>query len=265
MAERLDIELVVRLLARSRSQAAQLISQNRVEVNGKLATKSSAKIEETDLVNLTEGANYVSRAGQKLAEALIEFGVTPTGWCLDAGSSTGGFTQVLLEQGAHGVVAVDVGHDQLVAELKNDGRVISLEGCNLRDLTPGSLKELVGKNLDFSLVVADLSFISLTLVLSQLAELAPKAPMVLLVKPQFEVGKHSLSANGIVTDWREKARAMSQVADNAVQLGYEISGLTTSSLKGTHGNVEFLLWITPNRENNRQQWSKEIERLAKGK
>ena len=256
---------MLRSLARSRSHAAQLIIQNRVAVNGKLATKSSTKIDESDLVLLTEGADYVSRAGQKLAESLTEFGIIPTGWCLDAGSSTGGFTQVLLERGAQGVVAVDVGHDQLVKELREDPRVISLEGCNLRDLTPASLKSLTSQEFDFSLVVADLSFISLTLVLRQLSELAPRAPMVLLVKPQFEVGKHSLSANGIVTDWREKARAMTQVADNALELGYEITGLTTSSLKGTHGNVEFLLWITPDGQNNRQQWDKEIERLAKGK
>lgn len=256
---------MLRSLARSRSQAAQLIIQNRISVNGKLATKASAKIEERDQVSLAEGADYVSRAGQKLAESLVEFGITPSGWCLDAGASTGGFTQVLLERGASGVVSVDVGHDQLAEELRIDQRVVSLEGCNLRDLTPDSLKILTGRDFDFSLVVADLSFISLTLVLEQLSNLAPKAPMVLLVKPQFEVGKHSLSANGIVTDWREKSRAINQVVENSLELGYEISGLTTSSIKGTHGNVEFLLWITPDRENNRQQWTNTIERLAKGK
>lgn len=263
MSERLDIELVIRSIARSRSHAASLIAQSRVLVNGKPATKPAQKINVDDQLELTQGPDFVSRAGQKLADALASFGIKPSGWCLDAGASTGGFTQVLLETGAEGVVAVDVGHDQLVAELREDPRVISLEGCNLRELTPSRLLELTNKEFDFSLVVADLSFISLTLVLDQLKQLAPKAPMVLLIKPQFEVGKHSLNASGIVTDWRERRRAIEQVVDAAADLGYRISAIEQSSIKGTHGNTEYLLWITPNREDNRQQWSEEISLLAK--
>ena len=139
MSERLDIELVIRSLARSRSHAAQLIDQSRVLVNGKVATKPAQKILVTDQLSLTQGPDFVSRAGQKLADALKEFNIAISGWCLDAGASTGGFTQVLLESGAQGVVAVDVGHDQLVELLRTDERVVSLEGCNLRELTPERL------------------------------------------------------------------------------------------------------------------------------
>lgn len=263
MSERLDIELVIRSIARSRSHAASLIDQSRVLVNGKVAAKPAQKISVNDELSLTQGPDFVSRAGQKLDDALKEFDIAISGWCLDAGASTGGFTQVLLESGAAGVVAVDVGHDQLVDLLRSDERVVSLEGCNLRELTVERLSELTGRTFDFSHVVADLSFISLTLVLEQLSKLAPKAPMVLLVKPQFEVGKHSLNASGIVTDWRERRRALEQVVDCAASLGYEISGLVESSIKGTHGNTEYLLWISPNGVDNRQQWSEAISQLAK--
>jgi 23S rRNA (cytidine1920-2'-O)/16S rRNA (cytidine1409-2'-O)-methyltransferase len=263
VSERLDIELVIRSIARSRSHAASLIAQSRVLVNGKAAAKPAQKINIDDKLELTQGPDFVSRAGQKLADALNAFGIKPSGWCLDAGASTGGFTQVLLESGAEGVVAVDVGHDQLVSELRQDPRVVNLEGCNLRDLTPTRLTELTHRAFEFSLVVADLSFISLTLVMEQLKDLAPVAPMVLLIKPQFEVGKHSLNASGIVTDWRERRRAIEQVVDAAAGLGYRIDGLEQSSIKGTHGNTEYLLWITPNGEDNRPKWSEEISLLAK--
>lgn len=263
MSERLDIELVIRSLARSRSHAASLIEQSRVLVNGKVASKPAQKILESDQLSLASGPDFVSRAGQKLADALVEFKIQPTGWCLDAGASTGGFTQVLLERGATGVVAIDVGHDQLAQELRADARVINIEGCNLRELSPEKLREISGDQHQFNLVVADLSFISLTLVLSQLKELAPAAEMVLLIKPQFEVGKHSLNASGIVTDWRERRRAIEQVVDYAAELGFSIRGLVQSSIRGTHGNTEYLLWISPQGGENRQQWSEEISKLAK--
>lgn len=113
------------------------------------------------------------------------------------------------------------------------------------------------------MVVADLSFISLTLVLENLAQLASMAPMVLLVKPQFEVGKHSLNASGVVTDWRERARALEQVTDFVYSIGYEVKAMTQSPVLGTHGNVEYLLWIVSQSTNNREQWSSEITDLAK--
>lgn len=263
MAERLDIELVVRSLARSRSHAAQLIDQSRVLVSGKVSNKASQKVQPETEIELSGGPDFVSRAGQKLDVALREFGISVSGWCLDAGASTGGFTQVLLERGATGVYAIDVGHDQLAAELVADDRVINLEGQNLRELSREKLSQLSGVDAPVSLVVADLSFISLTLVMDNLAEIAPGASQILLIKPQFEVGKHSLNASGIVTDWRDRRRALEQVVDHAALLGYEIKGLRQSSILGTHGNTEYLLWITPTGLDNREQWLEEIVGLAK--
>lgn len=263
MAERLDIELVLRSLARSRSHAAQLIDQSRVLVSGRVATKASQKVEPETQIELSGGPDFVSRAGQKLDVALTEFGIRVSGWCLDAGASTGGFTQVLLERGAEGVYSVDVGHDQLAGELRQDARVVNLEGQNLRELNRARLTELSGHSEPISLVVADLSFISLTLVMDNLSEIAPTADQVLLIKPQFEVGKHSLNASGIVTDWRERRRALEQVIDCAAGLGYRIQGIRQSAILGTHGNTEYLLWITPSGEDNREQWSQEIVSLAK--
>lgn len=263
MSERLDIELVLRGLARSRSQASQLIADGRIFVNGKLATKASQKIDPSAAVELIEGVDYVSRAGAKLAFALDHFRFPVSGVVLDAGASTGGFTQVLLKAGAAEVLAIDVGHGQLVPELVKDARVHNLEGLNLRDLSRAELESRLGRSPEISLVVADLSFISLTLVLENLAKLAPRAPMVLLVKPQFEVGKHSLAASGVVTDWRERARALQQVTDFVYSIGYSVAAMTQSPILGTHGNVEYLLWIVSNSSNNREQWSSEITDLAK--
>lgn len=272
MSERLDIELVVRGLARSRNHAHQLIEQGRVLVDGKSAKKPSQKISEQASVLLSDGIDYVSRAGLKLRHALEEFRIAPSGVVLDAGASTGGFTQVLLEHGAESVVAVDVGSDQLDASLRLDPRVTSLEGVNLRSVETHELATLLAeRNLelveggglpDFSLVVADLSFISLTLVIPNLQRIAPLADMVLLIKPQFEVGKHSLKA-GIVTDSPERERALRQVIDCAAELGYEIRGLIESPMTGTHGNVEYLLWISRTGVDNRQQWEQEVAARAR--
>ena len=263
MSERLDIELVIRSLARSRSHAAQLITQNRVLVNEKPGTKPAQKIELTDHLAIAEGPDFVSRAGQKLSDALKTFEIQISGECLDAGASTGGFTQVMLEAGASSVVCIDVGHDQLAKELREDSRVTNIEGCNLRELDSKKLKELTKTEHDFRFAVADLSFISLTLVIPNLKSVAPNAQQVWLIKPQFEVGKHSLNASGIVTDWPDRHRAINQVVDCAIENGFTIKGLVESSIRGTHGNSEYLLWITPNGPDNRPEWSKEIERLAK--
>lgn len=263
MGERLDIELVLRNLARSRSQASQLIDARRVTVNGKPATKPALKVEAEDLIEITQGVDYVSRAGAKLAWALEAFAVKVSGTALDAGASTGGFTQVLLAAGADRVLAVDVGHDQLAPELLQDSRVVNIEGANLREFTRADLVSRVGADVEIALVVADLSFISLTLVLKNLSTLAPRAPMILLVKPQFEVGKHSLNASGIVTDWRDRQRAITQVVDHVYEINYSVQAMTQSPILGTHGNVEYLLWIVPQHLNNREQWSEEIDSLAK--
>jgi len=239
LSERLDIELVIRELARSRSQASALITAGRISVNGRLVKKASSKIEPEDNVELSEGIDFVSRAGHKLAHALREFAIVPEGLCLDAGASTGGFTQVLIENGAEKVLAVDVGHNQLVEFIKHDSRVVSLEGQNLRHLTVAQVFDAIGKGA-FGLVVADLSFISLTLVSQKLAELAPAAQHIWLIKPQFEVGKHSLSATGVVSSRQERKRAIEQVLNGAKSDGLHCHGLVESPIKGTNGNVEYL-------------------------
>ena len=245
MSERLDVELVIRDLARSRSHAAKLINDSRVLVNGSVSAKPSQKILVEDVVTVTEGVDFVSRAGHKLDYALDVFDVKVNGTCLDAGASTGGFTQVLLGRGAETVVALDVGHGQLVPELVEDQRVLNLEGLNLRNQTLQSLEELTGRSLKFSLVVADLSFISLTLVAENLAEIGGSAPQIWLIKPQFEVGKHSLSATGVVSSWSERARSIEQVMDSAKEVGLGLSGLIESPIKGTNGNREYLAFLKP--------------------
>jgi 23S rRNA (cytidine1920-2'-O)/16S rRNA (cytidine1409-2'-O)-methyltransferase len=260
--ERLDIELVLANLARSRNHAHQLIAEGRVLVDGKPALKPAQRIAPGQELSLTEGADYVSRAGQKLKHALDSFGISVSGVVLDAGAAAGGFTQVLLGAGAQRVVAIDVGSNQLAESLRSDARVTSLEGVNLRYLDVAGLAELVGEQLEFSLVVADLSFISLTLVLPQLSELAPEADMVLLIKPQFEVGRESLKA-GIVTDAPERERAIRQVVSAASELGYSICGLIESPTTGSHGNVEYLLWISRTGVNNQAEWQQAIADRAR--
>jgi len=173
---------------------------------------------------------------------------------------------VLLRRGAKQIFALDVGHDQIVPELAEHPRVISIEGFNARELSPETLAERSGVAVaeqKIDLVVADLSFISLTLVLQQIVSVAPNADMVLLIKPQFEVGKQSLSAHGIVTDHRLRAGAIHQVVDEAAKLKFGIAGLVRSQLPGTHGNLEYLLWITPNKPWNGQEWNERIDALAK--
>jgi 23S rRNA (cytidine1920-2'-O)/16S rRNA (cytidine1409-2'-O)-methyltransferase len=265
---RADIALVERNLARSRNHASSLIEANRVLVNGREVKKSSQNIEDGSELVVLEAVEYVSRAGHKLARALDQFGDLDVQGrtALDVGASTGGFTDVLLRRGVRRVVAIDVGHDQLVPELQENQNVFSIEGFNARDLSLDKLSNIIGTNVDedyFQLVVADVSFISLTLVLPAMASVAPKADFVLLIKPQFEVGKESLHASGIVNDHRLRAEAIKQVVDCADDLGFGIRDLVRSELPGTHGNIEYVLWICANQPKNRSQWNSKIEQLAK--
>lgn len=269
---RLDVALVERGLARSRNQASSLIESRRVFIDGKEGRKSSQPVTPSAELVVLEAIDYVSRAGHKLAAALEEFteieivGKT----CLDVGASTGGFTDVLLRYGASKVIALDVGHSQLAESLLENRMVINIENFNARELTLESLQKAVGSRLDqkitentISVVVADLSFISLTLVLSQLMMVAPNADFVLLIKPQFEVGKKSLDASGIVNDYRLRAGAIRQVIDEAKSQGLNIQGLIKSPLPGTHGNVEFLVWFNSVETDHSQDWSGRIDELAK--
>ncbi|GAA1512844.1 hemolysin [Sphaerisporangium rubeum] len=242
---RLDTELVRRGLARSREHAADLISGGRVTVAGRTAAKPATQVETAAAIvvaELAEGPDYVSRGAHKLLGALDAFaprGLAVEGRrCLDAGASTGGFTDVLLRRGAAHVVAVDVGYGQLAWPLRTDERVTVMERVNVRDLTP----EMVGEPP--SLVVGDLSFISLRLVLPALAGCAAEhADLVLLVKPQFEVGKALVGAGGVVRDPRLRAGAVRDVAEAAGRSSLTVRGVTASPLPGPSGNVEYLIWL----------------------
>jgi len=238
---RLDAELVRRGLARSREQAAELIAAGRVEVRGTAAAKPAAMVDPADPVRVRDDGSptYVSRGGHKLAGALAGFGLTVTGRrCLDAGASTGGFTDVLLRAGAAEVVAVDVGYGQLAWSLRTDPRVRVLDRCNVRTLTA----DAIGGPAD--LVVADLSFISLRLVLPALAGcLTPDGDLVPMVKPQFEVGRERVGAGGVVREPELRAQAVREVAAAAAGLGFGVAGVERSPLPGPSGNVEFFLWL----------------------
>lgn len=241
MNRRLDQALVARGLARSRTLAASWIRDGRVSVNGFPCTKPSLKVGDEDQLEVAASAaeEYVSRAGHKLVGALNTFTeIDPAGLrCLDAGASTGGFTDVLLRRGAREVVAVDVGHDQLVPELRGDERVRVFEGLNVRYLTT----DQIGGPAD--LTVCDLSFISLTLVTDALGRATKDGGDVLfMVKPQFEVGIHNISRTGVVTSERERRRAVDGVISAAGRAGLEVKGRVESPLPGQDGNVEFFVW-----------------------
>jgi 23S rRNA (cytidine1920-2'-O)/16S rRNA (cytidine1409-2'-O)-methyltransferase len=236
---RLDRELVERGLARSRQQAAEAIRSGKVMVDGEPATRPAQGVGPGQRLDVTELDPYVSRAAHKLVDALAGSRVEVPARVLDAGASTGGFTQVLLEAGADLVYAVDVGHGQLVAALRDDPRVRVRERLNLRDLVPADLDtEPVG------LVVADVSFISLKLLLAPLLSvLRPDGDALLLVKPQFEVGRAGLDDKGVVRDPRLRQRALSGVIDAAIGLGWAPVWQAESSLPGESGNVEYFIHL----------------------
>jgi 23S rRNA (cytidine1920-2'-O)/16S rRNA (cytidine1409-2'-O)-methyltransferase len=240
---RLDTELVRRGMARSRQQAAELIAAGRVAVAGQKAAKPATQVGKDAPITVASGADdpgYVSRGAYNLAGALQAFGgvVVAGRRCLDAGASTGGFTDVLLRAGAAQVVAVDVGYGQLAWSLRTDPRVTVLDRTNVRLLQP----EQVAPPPE--LVVADLSFISLRLVLGALAACADEAAdFVMMVKPQFEVGKERVGAGGVVRDSRARADAVRGVCAAAADLGLGVLGVAASPLPGPAGNVEYFTWL----------------------
>lgn len=238
---RVDAELVRRGLARSRQQAAELIDAGRVSIDGLPARKPGTAVAITAALTVADDGErgWVSRGAHKLLGALDAFGIDVAGRrCLDAGASTGGFTEVLLDRGATEVVAVDVGYGQLAWSLRSDPRVRVVERTNARDLTP----DVIGGPVD--VVVADLSFISLATVLPALAGCAaPDADIVPMVKPQFEVGKGQVGAGGVVHDPGMRADAVLAVARRADELGWCTLDATASPLPGPSGNVEYFLWL----------------------
>jgi len=242
---RLDAELVRRGAARSREHASELIAAGRVTVDGGAAHKPATGVTvDADIVvrDDPDRPDYVSRGGHKLAGALADFaeqGLSVSGRrCLDAGASTGGFTDVLLRAGASEVVAVDVGYGQLAWPLRSDDRVVVHDRTNVRELTA----EMIGGPVD--LVVGDLSFISLELVLDPLIGVtATEGDLALMVKPQFEVGKGRVGKGGVVREPELREEAVRAVAEAADRRGWGARAVTVSPLPGPSGNVEFFLWL----------------------
>lgn len=241
---RLDAELVRRRLARSREHARELILAGRVRLDGVTAAKPATQVTEAASIAVRDAAAdpaYVSRGAHKLLGALDAFAVDVSGaHALDAGASTGGFTEVLLRRGAAAVIAVDVGYGQLAWRIRSDPRVVLQERTNVRDLTPEDLPYRP------DLVVADLSFISLAVVLPALVGVAAAgASYLLMVKPQFEVGRGRVGAGGVVRDPGLRAEAVSRIAASAGALGLGVAGVVASPLPGPSGNVEYFLWLRP--------------------
>ena len=239
MRQRLDLALVERGLAPTRSQARDLVRRGCVRVAGVVAIKASAGIAEDAAIEVEEGAQpYVSRGGLKLAAALEAFGLSARGAvALDIGAATGGFTHVLLDAGAIRVYAVDVGSGQIHPSLAADQRVVSLENCDARTLDNCIIPDLVGA------IVADVSFISLTQALPAAMALAARgAWLVALVKPQFEVGRDHIGKGGIVRDEVARERAVAKVRDWIdAQPGWHVAGTIASPIAGGAGNQEFLI------------------------
>jgi len=241
---RLDIELVSRGLARSRGQARELVEAGSVLLDGSPATKVSTPVGAEQNLELSPGVeDWVSRSAYKLAAALESFGAdglrAAGRRCFDVGACTGGFTQVLLRAGAREVVAIDVGHGQLAEEIARDPRVDERSGTNIRDARAGDLGGPA------ELLVADLSFISLRLVLGVLRELVePAGDLVLLVKPQFEVGRERLGKGGIVRSADNRAMVIREVVAEARTVGLTVKALRGSPIRGANGNSEYLLWLT---------------------
>ncbi|MGA7147630.1 MAG: TlyA family RNA methyltransferase [Microbacterium sp.] len=263
MTMRLDAALAARGYARSRTHASTLIADGLVTVDGRIVVKASAPVAEDAVLEVAGSDHYVSRAAHKLIAGLDAFGIDVRGrLALDMGASTGGFTQVLLERGAEPVIAVDVGHGQLAASVAAHPRVIAVEGFNVRHMTPTSLAEVSGVDAAPSVITGDLSFISLTHVLEAVKNVAARdADLVLLVKPQFEVGRTAVKG-GLVTHPDLRADAVAGVLWAAWDLGLGTLGVVSSPLLGTHGNAEFIAHLAPGRGSNPTEWLGTVNTLA---
>jgi 23S rRNA (cytidine1920-2'-O)/16S rRNA (cytidine1409-2'-O)-methyltransferase len=228
-------------MADSRARAQDAVLAGRVLVSGAPATKPDRLVLDSEPIEIAgPPPRYVGRGGEKLEAALSEFEIDVRGkHCLDVGSSTGGFTDCLLQHGAKAVVALDVGRGQLAWSLRNDPRVHVLERTDVRDVSPAQVGEI-------EFVSVDVSFISLRTVLPVVARLTPGAAVIALVKPQFEVGKRNVPKGGIVRDPVLQSRAVSEIASAAERSGYVCRGAMPSPITGAHGNQEFLLFLEPN-------------------
>ena len=239
--KRLDVLLVERMYAETRSKAQAIIMAGQVYVDGQKADKPGISYEETVEIEVRgDTCPYVSRGGLKLQKALRDFGVDPTGFvCSDSGASTGGFTDCLLQQGAKKVFAIDVGYGQLDWKIRSDPRVVVMERTNIRYVTP----EQLGEPLDLSVV--DVSFISLKIVLPAIkALLKPTGQVLCLIKPQFEAGRDKVGKKGVVRDPETHKEVLDMFVQLAAELDMKILGLTFSPVKGPEGNIEFLGHLT---------------------
>lgn len=251
---RLDQELVRRGLVASRTRAARLIAAGKVTLDGAVVSKSSTIVDESSPIEVFDD-RFVSRAAHKLEHALTAFEVPVAGRCaLDIGASTGGFTQVLCLRGAKQVVALDVGHGQLVPEVANDERVVNVEGFNIRDLNPDVWPSLNGSATPPGLITGDLSFISLRFVFPVIAELMDaSSDAVLLFKPQFEVGR-GVAKGGVVRSGAERSRAAVATLQEAWRAGLYICAVELSPIQGMHGNYEYLWHLRLGAQPDQSQW-----------
>jgi 23S rRNA (cytidine1920-2'-O)/16S rRNA (cytidine1409-2'-O)-methyltransferase len=244
--QRLDVLLVELNLCASRALAQRFIAAGEVRVNQQIIDKPGTKVNISDKIEVKQKPPYVSRGGEKLIKALKTFEIDVSDRiCLDGGISTGGFTDCLLQSGAKLVYGVDVGYGQVAWSLRSGDRLILKERTNFRHLTVAGL---YGDATPANLGVMDLSFISLTKVLPTLWNLLlPPKEVVLLVKPQFEVGRDKIGKKGVVRDPKDRASAIFHVWQAADALGWQYSGLTVSPLQGPAGNIEYLLWLQANK------------------
>lgn len=263
---RLDAALAARGLARSRSHAATLIADGLVRVAGHPVVKASTPVTDDTEIRVDGADHYVSRGAHKLIAALDGFALDLQGrLALDMGASTGGFTQVLRERGARRVLAVDVGHGQLAPSIAADAGVTSVEGFNVRHMTAESLAAATGEPARPELVVGDLSFISLEHVLPAVAGvIAPGGDVVLLVKPQFEVGRTAIKG-GLVTNPALRVDAVERTLWTAHDSGLGMLGILASPILGTHGNAEYLVHLAPGRGTDPSEWSEQIAHVAGGR
>jgi 23S rRNA (cytidine1920-2'-O)/16S rRNA (cytidine1409-2'-O)-methyltransferase len=259
---RLDVALVERGLVGSRSRAADLVKRGLVRVNGAVVVEVARKVSPGDELSVPAAdSERVSRAGEKLAALLRRYELSVSGWALDIGASTGGFTQVLLATGASNVVALDVGRGQLHPSLQQDARVIELSGVNFRDVTRESLAASLGAQTLFGFVTVDVSFISLTQILPVVRAVAPDAHVAALIKPQFEVGRTGVR-EGIVTNPALREDAIRTVLWSAFDAGLGVAGLISSPILGGHGNHEYLVWLSARAGRNPSEWDDTVHSVT---
>lgn len=238
---RLDVYLFSNGLALSRNEAKALINLGAVTVNGKTASKPALDVTDTDNIQVDRSKKqFVSRGGEKLEEAIRFFNIpVKDRLCIDVGASSGGFTDCLLQHGAKHVIAVDSGKNQLVKEISTDPRVTSIEEYNARYMLPEDFGFIP------DLAVMDVSFISATLIIPSLYKvLSDSADFILLIKPQFEVGRQNIGKGGIVKDEKARREAIDRVVDTAITCGFTFRGLTVSPIKGGDGNIEYLAYFS---------------------